>query len=168
MREKKVTQTTVQRGEVFAPTIWRATITRIVILLLCVFPTWAAIICDCQPEMESRHVYCQTKQPTKLSENNHQNHAGSNGALHCKNTQMPSANFQVRKSSQPAMSCCEAFTQRDLKSAELSPIAPIGAEENNPLPADYRKHISKAPPSINNHPLQLQRPLYLALSCWLI
>lgn len=163
-----MTQTTVQRGEVFAPTIWRAAITRMVILLLCVSPTWAAIICNCQPEMESRHVCCQTMQPAKLSENKHQNHADSKGFLQCKNTQSPSSNSQVRKSSQHAMNCCEAFPQRDLKSAELSPIAPMGVEVNNPLPVDYRKHIPKAPPSINQPPRQPQRPLYLALSCWLI
>ena len=154
-----MTQIKVQLRTVIARTIWRATITAIVILLLCVPPAWAATICNCQAETGSLHACCLT------SENEQ---ADIEGSSPYKNTQSSSSNFQVRKSSQHAMSCCEASPQSELESAALSPTAPMGAEENNPLPVDYHKHVSKAPPSINNHPLQLQRRLYLALSCWLI
>ena len=118
-----MTQTTTKRKAIFAPTIWRATITRIVILLLCVPTTWAAIICNCQPEMESRHVCCHTKQAAKLSETKHQNHAGDKASLPCKNTQSPSSNSQMRKSSQHAqhaMNCCEASPQSDLENAQTA------------------------------------------------
>ncbi len=155
-------QIKIQRGIVIARTIWRATITAIGILLLCVPPAWAATICNCQAETGSLHACCLT------SENEQ---ADIEVSSHCKTTPSSSSNSQVRKSSQHgqhAMSCCEASPQSELESAALSPTAPMGAEENNPLPVDYRKHISKAPPSINNHPLQPQRPLYLALSSWLI
>ena len=157
-----MTQIKVQRRTVIARTIWRATITAIVILLLCVPPAWAATICNCQAETGSLHACCLT------SENEQ---AGGKASTPCKNTQSSSSNSQVRKSSQHgqhAMSCCETSPLGELENAALSPTAPMGAEENNPLPVDYHKRISKVPPSINKPPRQQQRPLYLALSCWLI
>ena len=152
-------QTKAQRGGVFAQTIGRAAVTALVILLMCVPPAWAATLCNCQAETGSLHACCL------ISENEQ---ADIEVSSPCKNTQSPSSNSQVRKSSQHAMKCCEASPQRDLESAELSSITPMGAEENKPPLVDYYKYLSKAPPFINKPPRQQQRQLYLALSCWLI
>ena len=157
-----MTQIKVQRETVIARTIWRATITAMVLLLFCMPPAWAATICNCQAETGSLHACCLTSENAQ---------AGGKGSSPCKNTQSLSSNSKVRKSSQHeqrAMNCCEASPQSDLESAALSSTAPMGAKENHPLPVSYRKHISQAPPSINKLPRQPQRPLYLALSCWLI
>lgn len=139
-------QTKAQRGKVFAQTIWRAAITTIVILLLCVPPVWAAMICSCQAETESLHTCCL------ISENEQ---ADIEGFSHCKNTQSSSSNSQVRKTSQyeqHAMNCCETPLQSELESAELSSIAPIGADVSHLLPVNYRKQVPQALPLINIPP----------------
>jgi hypothetical protein len=158
LEKKKMIRTTVQRGIAFAQ-IGRAAITAMVILLLCVPPAWAATLCNCQAEIGSLHACCLA------SENGR---AEIKVSAHCQNTQSSSSNFQVQKSSQPAVSCCEASPQRELENAELSLAVTIAAEANSPLPIDCRKHLPQAPPSINKLPRQSQRPLYLAFSCWLI
>ncbi|MBL8207892.1 MAG: hypothetical protein JNM09_26905 [Blastocatellia bacterium] len=66
------------------------------------------------------------------------------------------------------MTCCEATPQRELENAELSPATIIGVEENQPPPAAYYLHVSQAPLFNPKPPRQPQRPLYVALSCWLI
>ena len=155
-------QTKAQRGREFARSIWRAAITTIVILLLCVPPAWAATICDCQAETRSRHGCCLT------SDNECQNQASIEVSSHCKNTQPSRSNFQVRKSSQHAMSCCEASPLTESENAKCTAAVTVAAEENNPPPVHYQRQILAAPSFIKNHPRQPQRPLYLALSCWLI
>lgn len=161
-------QTTVQRGSGFTLTIWQAAVTGLLILFLCVPPTWAAMICNCPPEQESLHACCQTMKSARASENKHQNHTSGKRASHCQTTQMPSANSQVRKSAQYAMTCCEPTPPRELENAELSSAPPMGAEESLPLPVASHQHISQAPPFIHRPLRQTQRPLYIALSCWLI
>lgn len=161
-------QTTAQRGGIFILSNWQAAVTGLVILLLCVPPTWAAMICHCPPELESLHVCCQTMKSARPSENKHQDHTSGKSASHCHTPQIPSANSQVRKSAHYAMTCCEATPPRELENAELSSATPIGAEESQPLSITYHQHISQAPPFIHRPPRQTQRPLYMALSCWLI
>lgn len=161
-------QTTKPSGRIVAATIWRAAITGFVSLFLSVAPAWAAIACNCPPEAESHHVCCRTMKPAKPSDNKHSDHASRKKASHCQTTPSYTANSQVRKSAQPAMTCCEATPQRELKDVELSPTAPMGAEEQQLLPAAYYLHVSQAPLFNPQPPRQPQRPLYLALSCWLI
>jgi len=167
-QEMQMTQTTKQSGSIVATAIWRAAVTGLLILFLSVPPAWAAMICHCPLEAESQHVCHQTMKPAKLSENKHQNHASRKKAAHCQTSPAQSVNSQVRKSAHPAMTCCEATPQRELEDVELSPTAPMGAEEHQPLPAAYYLHVSPTPLFIPKPPRQPQRPLYVALSCWLI
>lgn len=147
-------------------TVWQAVITVLVSLLLVMPPAWAAAICHCPPE--TRHVCCQTKQSDKLSENKHEKQAYLARALHCKKTPSPRTNLQVGKSSQYTMSCCEETPQRKAENAEFTASVTIGVEENSPPPMYSYREILTAPSFIPNQPRQQQRPLYLALSCWLI
>jgi hypothetical protein len=163
-----MTQTTIQPGRVVAPTFWRAAITGLVLLFLCVPPAWAAMICHCPPEAGALPVCHQTLKSAKLSDNKPPNHISGKKASHCQPTPSSSVNSPVRKSAQPALTCCEATPQRELEDAELLPATPVGAEEGQPHPTTYQQHVSQAPLFIPKPPREPQRPLYLALSCWLI
>lgn len=163
-----MTQTTRQPRRAVVPAIWRATISGLMILFLCVPPAWAAMICHCPLEAGSLPVCHQTMKSAKLSENKHPNHARRKKASHCQTTPAQSVNSQERESAQAAMTCCEATPQRELENAELSPATLIGAEENQPPPAAYYLRVPQAPLFIPKPPREPQRPLYVALSCWLI
>jgi hypothetical protein len=156
-----VVQTSAQRRRVFARSSGQAAITTMILLLLCAPSVWATIICNCSPVTTSSHACCQTMQMAQVSENKHQNQAGTQSASHCKNT-------QLRKISQHWMSCCEASAQSELESAEFLPTVTLAVEENNLTATRYYRQIPEAPPFRNNHPREPQRALYLALSCWLI
>lgn len=166
--EREMSQITAQRRGTLAQPIWRAAIIGLVILFLCASPAGATIICNCPPEAISTHVCHQTMKSLKLSENKHQNHTGGKKASHCQTTKSAYTHPQVRKSAQHTMRCCEVTPQRELENAELSPPTPMGAEENYPLPDISYPHEAQAPLSIPEHPREQQRPLYIALSCWLI
>lgn len=157
-RERIMIETKAQRGIICAPTIWQAAITAIMILLLCVPPAWAATICNCEAATGSLHACCQAAE----------NEADMVASSPCKTTPSSVVNSLVRKSSPPAMSCCEAPPQRELEEAGLLPTVTIAAEENYPPPVHVHKQNPLTHSVKNNSPRQQQRPLYLALSCWLI
>lgn len=161
-------QPAVQLRKVHAQTIWRATITGLVIVFLSVSPAWAAIFCHCASAMASQHVCCQTKASSGVSENKHHNPGHEKKGSHCQSTPASSVTFQVRKSTQYVITCCEVTSPRDAENVEVSFAPTVGAEEPPLLSAAYHQHLSKAPQLIHNLPQQPQRPLYLALSCWLI
>lgn len=162
-----MTQLVVQRKKAHARSIWRATVTGLVMLLLSVPPVWAAIFCHCATAMASQHVCCQTKASSSVSENSHHNPDHEKTVSQCQSTSASSGDFQVRKSTQYAITCCEATPPREVENAEVSFAPPVGAEEPL-LSVRYHQHVSQAPQCIHNLPRQPQRPLYLALSCWLI
>jgi hypothetical protein len=161
-------QSAVQRRKVHAQTIWRAIVTGLVILFLSVPPAWAAIFCHCASAMASQHVCCQTKASSGVSENSHHSPEREKKASHCQSAPASSVDFQVRKSAQDAITCCEATSPREVENAEVSFAPTVGAEEPPPLSAAYQQRLSQALQIIHNLPRQPQRPLYLALSCWLI
>ncbi len=163
-----MTQSVVQRKKAHAQPIWRATVTGLLMLLLSVPPVWAAIFCHCATEMASQHVCCQTKASSGVSENSHHNPDHEKTVSQCQFTSASSGDFQVRKSTQYAITCCAATPPREVENAEFSVAPTVGAEEPPLLSAAYHQHLSQAPQLIYNLPRQPQRPLYLALSCWLI
>jgi hypothetical protein len=163
-----MTQPAVQPSKGHAQTIWRATITGLVILFLSIPPAWAATFCHCASAMAAQHVCCQTKASSGVSENKHHNPGHEKKGSHCQSAPASSVDFQVRKSTQYAITCCEATPPREVENAEVSFAPTVGAAEPPLLSAAYHQHLSQAPQSIHNLPRQPQRPLYLALSCWLI
>ncbi len=148
--------------------MWRPVIAAIVILLLGLPPAWAAVLCHCSSEVAAPHACFQTPPSDSLTEHEHPNWAGRHRSLPCEMTPSSSANSQGWKPSQRTTTCCDATPPRELEQAEVSLATPMGVEEERLLPPTYRQPLSQASAFIPKLPRQPQRPLYLALSCWLI